>query len=211
MNRCIKNIFFAKRLPFLFWTIFFALLPCFAATNNSISGSVRNATTGKPAAEDEVVLIRMLDGMQEETRTNTDAQGGFALKVQFPSTRYMVRVVHQGVNYDQEVSAGSTVTIDVFDSASKVKGISGRIEIIRVGSQSNSLHISDMYDIKNESNPPVTQASERTFEVYLPAKAKIDSVLASPPGGARRQIPPAPRKRHPRHFHINFPPPPRET
>ncbi len=133
MNRYIKNIFFAKRLPFLFWTIFFALLPCFAATNNSISGSVRNATTGKPAAEDEVVLIRLLDGMQEETRTKTDAQGGFALNVQFPSTRYLVRVVHQAVNYDQEVPAGSTVTIDVFDSASKVKGISGRIEIMGGG------------------------------------------------------------------------------
>ncbi len=211
MNRYIKNIFFAKRLPFLFWTIFFALLPCFAATNNSISGSVRNATTGKPAAEDEVVLIRLLDGMQEETRTKTDAQGGFALNVQFPSTRYLVRVVHQAVNYDQEVSAGSTVTIDVFDSASKVKGISGRIEIIRVGSQSNSLHISDMYDIKNESNPPVTQASERTFEVYLPAKAKIDSVLAAGPGGGGVKISAAAVKGEPGHYSMNFPLRPGET
>src|SRR5260370_40068782 len=100
MNRYIKNIFSAKRLPFLFWTIFFALLPCFAATNNSISGSVRNATTGKPAAEDEVVLIRLLDGMQEETRTKTDAQGEFTLNVQLPRTGYMVQAVHQGVNYD---------------------------------------------------------------------------------------------------------------
>src|SRR5258708_5794349 len=168
MNRYIKNIFFAKRLPFLLWTIFFALLPCFAATNNSISGSVRNATTGKPAAEDEVVLIRLLDGMQEETRTKTDAQGGFSLNVQFPSTRYLVRVVHQAVNYDQEVPAGSTVTIDVFDSASKGKGISGRIEIIRVGSQSNSLHISDIYDTKNESNPPVPPPTKPPFEVSFP-------------------------------------------
>jgi hypothetical protein len=211
MNRYIKNIFSTKRLPFLFWTIFFALLPCFAATNNAISGSVRNATTGKPEAEDEIVLIRLLDGMQEEARTKTDAQGGFALNVQFPSTRYLVRVVHQGVNYDQEVSPGSTVTIDVFDSASKVKGISGRIEIIRVGSQSNSLHISDMYDIKNESNPPVTQASERTFEVYLPAKAKIDSVLAAGPGGGGVKISATAVKGEPGHYTMNFPLRPGET
>ncbi|HTD24499.1 MAG TPA: carboxypeptidase-like regulatory domain-containing protein [Terriglobales bacterium] len=211
MNRYIKKKFFAKKLPFLFWTIFLALLPCFAATNNSISGSVRNATTAKPAAEDEVVLLRLLDGMQEEARTRTDAQGGFSLNVQFPSTRYLVRVVHQGVNYDQEVSAGSTVTIDVFDAASKVKGISGRIEIIRVGSQSNSLHISDMYDIKNESNPPVTQASEHTFEVYLPAKAKIDSVLAASPRGGGVKISATTVKGEPGHYTMNFPLRPGET
>jgi hypothetical protein len=38
-----------------------------------------------------------------------------------------------------------------------------------------------MYEIRNESDPPMTQAGASTFDVYLAANAKIDSVLAASP------------------------------
>lgn len=211
MHRTMKNLFSTQTLFSLFGMIFFSLLPCLAAASNTIGGSVHNASTGAPAAGDAVVLLRLLDGMQEEAHARTDAQGGFSFNVQFPGTRYLVRVVHQDVNYDQEISVGSTASMDVFDAVSKVKGISGRIEIIRIGSHANSLHISDMYDIKNESNPPQTQVGDRNFEVYLPAKAKIESVLAAGPTGAGVKIPVAQLNGEPGHYTINFPLRPGET
>jgi hypothetical protein len=185
-----------------------ALLPSFSAAvaSDSITGAVHNQTRGgQPAEGDDVVLIRLDQGMQEEARTKTDAQGAFALKVHDPAKLYLVRVVHQGVNYDQRVSAGEAVSIDIFDVAAKVKGVTGSIEIIRVGSSTNQLQLSDMVEIRNDSSPPITQAGERTFEVYLPATAQIDSVMAAGPAKIAVLISAAPVTGDPGHFTVNFP------
>ena len=45
----------------------------FAFAADTISGTVRNQTTGKAAAGDEVILLRLKNGMEEESRTRTDA------------------------------------------------------------------------------------------------------------------------------------------
>jgi len=159
-----------------------ALLACFSTAAmgaNYITGSVRNQSRGEPSAGDDVILARLDIGMQEEARAKTNSQGAFNLNVQYPDKPYLVRVFHQGVSYDQQASAGQALSIKVFDAATHVQGITGTIEILRTGTVGNLLHVSDMVEIKNESSPPLTQAGERTFEVYLPANAKIDSVLAA--------------------------------
>ena len=51
------------------------------ALADSITGIVTNKTTNKPAAGDDVVLIRLQQGMQEASRTKTDAKGRFTLEV----------------------------------------------------------------------------------------------------------------------------------
>ena len=52
-------------------------LSAFAA--DAINGTVRNQTTGKAAAGDEVILLRLQNGMEEEARTRVDAAGAFSL------------------------------------------------------------------------------------------------------------------------------------
>jgi hypothetical protein len=185
-----------------------ALLACFSTTApgaNNVTGAVRNQSRGRPAAGVAVILLRLDGGMQEEARANTDAQGAFTLNVQHPDKPYLVRVFHQGVSYDQQPSAGQALAIQVFDAATHVQGITGTIEILRTGTVGNLLHVSDMVEIKNESSPPLTQAGERTFEVYLPANAKIDSVLAAGPGKMVVIISAAPVSNEPGHFAVNFP------
>src|SRR5229473_977450 len=143
--------------------------------------------------------------MQEEARAKTDSQGAFNLNVQYPDKPYLVRVFHRGVSYDQQASVGQALIIQVFDTATHVQGITGTIEILRTGTVGNLLHVSDMVEIKNESSPPLTQAGERTFEVYLPANAKIDSVLAAGPGTLGMTISAAAVSGEPGHFTVNFP------
>jgi hypothetical protein len=185
-----------------------ALLACCSTAAlgaNNITGSVRNLSRGEPAAGDRVILLRLDRGMQEEARATTDAQGVFTLTVQYPDKPYWVRVVHQGVSYDQQASAGDALSIQVFDAARRVRGVTGSIEILRTGTNGNLLHVSDLYDIRNESSPPLTQAGERTFEVYLPAKAKISSVLAAGPGKIGAMISAAPVPGEPGHYAVSFP------
>jgi hypothetical protein len=181
-----------------------------ALAADTIAGVARNRTRGQFAAGDEVILLRLEQahanrGAQVEARTTTDFQGSFALTVRFPDKMHLLRVVHKGVNYDQQVSAGDVVSIDVFDAAAKVQGVAGTIEMIRTGTNGNLLHVSDMVEIRNDSRPPLTQAGKRTFEVFLPAHAKIASVLAAGPGNIGMMISAAPIAGEPGHYSVNFP------
>jgi len=186
-----------------------ALLACFstpaARGANDITGFVRNQSRNQPSGGDEVILLQADQKLSEEARTKTDAQGAFTFHVRHADKPYWVRVLHQGVNYDQQASVGAVLSLDVFDAASQVKGITGSIEILRTGTNGRLLHVSDMYEIKNESNPPVTRSGDRTFEVYLPASAKMDSVLAAGPGNIGEMISAAPVPGEPGHYHVSFP------
>ena len=114
-----------------------ALMVCFSTAalgvNYIITGSVRNQSRGQPAAGDDVILVRLDRGVRhEEARTKTDAHGTFILNVQHAYKSYLVRVVHQGVSYEQQASAGGTISIQVFDAAPRVQGLTGGIEILRI-------------------------------------------------------------------------------
>ncbi|MGD0830606.1 MAG: hypothetical protein ABR907_06670 [Terracidiphilus sp.] len=183
---------------------FFVLFSSATLAATSITGIVRNQTNDRPAVGDEVILLVGQEA-QEEARTKTDSQGSFALELHHSDKPHVVRVIHQGVNYDKQVFAGYAISIDVADVATKINGITGGIEIIRTGTQGNLLHVSDMIEIKNLSNPPVTQASRRTFEVYLPGQAKIDSVLAAGPDNIGAMISALPVRDDPGHYTVNFP------
>jgi hypothetical protein len=122
-----------------------------------------------------------------------------------------VRVVHEGVSYDQRAYAGDDLSIQVFDAAPRVPRVSASIEILRAGTNGNLLHVSDMYELKNESSPPVTQAGGQTFEVYVPANAKMDSVLAAGPAKIGVLIPANPVPGEPGHYTVSFPLRPGET
>jgi hypothetical protein len=189
-----------------------------------ISGQVRNQTLSRPAVGEPVILLGLgaevsdrrspERGLQEQARTQTDANGMFTFTLGHAhvppadkphTTSYLVRLAHQGVNYDAQVSSGGRATLDIFDAAAKVDNISGTIEIVRAGTVDKQLHVSDMIEIQNRSKPPLTQAGERTFDVYLPARAKISSVLAAGPGNTAVMISATPVPGDSGHFAVNFP------
>jgi hypothetical protein len=170
-----------------------------------ITGQVRNRTSGQPASGDEVILLRLDPSPHEQTRTKIDASGQFTFNLPDPGSPHLVRVVHQGVNYDRHIADAGAISIDVFDAAAKVQGVTGNIEIVRAGTRGGALHVSDMIEIWNQSNPPVTQAGPRSFEVYLPADATISSVLAAGPENMAASISSALIPGEPGHYTVNFP------
>jgi len=197
---CARKIFFCVGLV--------AGCSAAAVAADTITGVARNQTRGGFAIGDEVILLRLDQSVHEEARTKTDPRGSFTLQLKYPHSSHLVRVVrvvHQGVNYDQPASAGDAVSLDVFDAATRVQGVTGTIEIIRIGTVGNLLHVSDMIELKNDSSPPLTQAGERSFEVFLPAHAKIDSVLAAGPAKIGTLISATPVLREAGHYTVNFP------
>jgi hypothetical protein len=178
---------------------------------DAVSGVVHNQTTGKPAAGDDVILLRLAQGMQEEARTTTDAQGAFTFNI--PATQVknqrLVRVMHQGVNYDQVVVDATPLQPIVFDAVPKVTGLKGSIGVVRVESEGTTLKMAEMYSITNASAPPVTQAGPRNFQISTPANAVFDFVQAKGPGGIWVNV--QPKKAQAGRYNVDFPIRPGET
>ena len=184
------------------------------ALGDSITGVVTNKTTNKLSAGDDVVLIRLAQGMQEAARTKTDAKGRFTLDVPANDTgMHLVRVTHDKANYFRPAPPGTqSVEVEVFNAAAKVKGVSSEADVMRVQTDESgkSLRVVENFFVKNESSPPLTQFSDRPFEFYLPDGAVVEGSAALAPGGMPVQASPVPLG-EPNHYAFIFPIRPGET
>jgi hypothetical protein len=183
----------------------------FARGAETLRGAVTNQTTGRPAAGDDVVLLRLAEGMQEEARTKTDAQGAFALEVTVANAPHVIRVLHQGVNYDQTLSGTAPLEVKVFDAVPKIPGLGGNLGIAQVESDGRFLKVTEMYAITNASNPPRTQFGRSNFDISTPPNAVVDFIQVKGPGGIWVKIPPVLEKGTQTKYGINFPLRPGDT
>lgn len=183
------------------------------AAAESISGVVTNKTTNKPSAGDDVVLIRLAQGMQEASRTKSDARGRYTLEV--PDQGFhLVRVTHDKANYFKPLQPGTTgaIDVDVFNAAVKVNGVVGEADVVRLQTDESgkTLRIIENFFVRNDSSPPMTQFSDRPFEFYLPQGAVVQGSAALSPGGMPVQAAPVPLG-DPNHYAFIFPIRPGET
>lgn len=161
----------------------FALLTSTALYGASIHGTVTNRTIDKPAVGDTVVLLQLTQGMQEAGRTKTDAKGQFTFELP-DNGPHLIRVEHQKGAYFKNMMPGvSEADISVYDVAPKVDGISTEADVIRIEADGSTLKVTENYFIRNNSQPPKTQLSEHTYDIYLPPDAVIDSSAAMAPAG----------------------------
>jgi hypothetical protein len=182
-----------------------------SASADTLTGTVRNGTTGKPAAGDDVVLLKLSQGMEEAARTTTDASGRFSLEVPDPAAQHLVRVNHQKVNYHRPAPPGATsVEVEVFDAAAKVDGVKAVVNIMRMETGASGLEVVEVYGVRNESQPPRTWMDARTLEVVLPAGAAIQESMVAGPGGMPVNASPIPQDQ-PGNYAFMFPVRPGET
>lgn len=164
-----------------------ALLLVASASASTLTGTVQNMTTGKPAAGDEVALIGLSQGMSVLAQTKTDASGKFSFNFDDANTPHLVRVTHQGVTYFPQggpVRPGtSSVEIPVYDSAAKVDGVATNVTVLRIQADGGNLQVLQLMAVKNDSKPPRSMAGNRTYEFYLPEGAQIDQTIVQGPGG----------------------------
>ncbi len=161
------------------WSFLFAGALAQAAT---VTGTVTDKTTGKPASGDPVVLVEPMSGMSEVGHATTDASGHYSLNLP-GSVPYLVRVTHQGADYFIPApQGGGTGDISVYDVAPKVDGVSIAEHVTGIESDNGQLRVVERYDLHNLSNPPRAQWSTHSFEVILPNDAILGDVSAQRPG-----------------------------
>jgi len=149
----------------------------------TVTGTVTDKTTGKPAAGDTVVLVEPMSGMSEVGHTTTDAQGHYTLNLP-GSNPYLVRVTHQGAEYFADVPrGGGTDDVAVYDVAAHVKGVSIDTDVLQVEAENGQLSVDERWFVHNASSPAMTQWSAKSFEIVLPPDAVVGDVAAQRPGG----------------------------
>jgi hypothetical protein len=207
-NRGVARYF----APCLRAAVVLIIISAFAlsAAAENLTGTVTNGTTNKPSAGDDVVLLKLAQGMEEAGRTKTDKQGHFSLALDAPGP-HLVRVIHQEVTYHKMAPPGvNTADIEVYDAAKKVTGITTTVDVMRFQTENNALEVLELYAVRNESSPPRTQMNDRNYEIQLPPGAEIDSSYAKSPGGQPVNASAVPEEKKGR-YAIVFPLRPGET
>jgi hypothetical protein len=163
------------------------------ASAQTLTGTVKNGTTGKPGAGDEVILLSLSQGMEESGRTKADAKGAFSFKLDNAQGPHLVRVIHQEVTYHRMAPPGSTsVEVEVYDVSKKVEEIKVVADIMRFQASQGQLQIERTFALQNNSKPPRTQMNERNLEFYVPDGATVTEGEAMTAGGQPVKSAPVP-------------------
>ena len=182
-----------------------------ASAAQTLTGTVTNGTTHKPAAGDEVILINIANGMDVAGSTKADSNGKFSFKLTGGPEPHLIRAVHQGVTYHQMAPPGvNSADIQVYDVAPKVTGLSVTADVLRFQADSGTMQGVRLFVVDNASSPATTQMNDHNFEFYLPPGAKIEQLQARAPNGqpiAAEAVPQAEKNR----YAIAFPLRPGET
>ena len=176
------------------------------AQASTITGTVTDKTTGKPAPGDVVVLVNPMAGMSEGARATTDARGHYSLE-KTGAGPALLRAKHQGAEYfiaaPQDASAPADIS--VYDVAAKVDGVGIDEDVLGlVETTGGQLRVVERYAVHNASAPPRTQWTTRSFEIVLPENAVVDGVSGQRPGGLPTTVkldPDGPKG----HYSFNFP------
>jgi hypothetical protein len=170
------------------------LLASFASAQ-TLTGTVKDSTTGKLSAGDDVVMFKLGQGMEESGRTKTDAKGQFSFKLDDAQAPHLIRAIHQDVTYHRMAPPGTTsVAIEVYDAAKKVDGIEVVADIMRIQAEQGQILVTREFGVQNTSNPQRTQMNERNLEFYVPDGAHVidDSATATTEGGNPLKSAPVP-------------------
>jgi hypothetical protein len=183
---------FSNRRATIAVTVVLILLTSLASAQ-TLTGNVKNSTTGKPAVGDDVILLSLGQGMEESGRTKTDAKGNFSLKLNDPQSPHLVRVIHQEVTYHRMAPPGTTsVEVQVYDVGKKIDGITVVADVMRIQVEQGQLEIMRQFAVQNDSKPPRTQMNERNLEFYVPEGAQVIAGSAVTEGGNPLNTSPVP-------------------
>jgi hypothetical protein len=152
------------------------------AAAGSVSGTVTNGTTGKPAAGAEVILIQLQGGMQPVANTKTDSSGHYSFENAGlgAGAPMLIRVVYRGVNYHEPVPPGKTTAdVQVFEPTDRPTAFAVSNHAIIVQPNGADLMVGEEYAIENKTQPPVAfYRADGSFNFSIPDGADFNQASA---------------------------------
>jgi hypothetical protein len=158
-------------------------LPVAAGT---LTGVVRNGTTGAAVANTDVVLLQLQGGMEAVANTKTDPQGRY--RIEHPGIGrqpMLLRVNYHGINFHQSVPPGrDTADVEVFEPTPDASVVQVATRLIVVQPNSGVLLVGEEYTVQNSSNPPKAYyKADGNFEFQISEGGELAQVSAWGPSG----------------------------
>ena len=174
---------FPPRLLLFFITALFAASIANAGT---ITGTVINRTTGKPAPNVPLTLLNVTANMAEVGSTKSDAQGAFTIdSPAIGGGPMLLRAYYQGVNFNTFVPpVNQPVTAEVFDVSKDPKTIAPTTHVVIFQPSADKLIGAEEYMVLNSSKPPQAYfRTEGNFDFAIPEKGALQQVAATTSSG----------------------------
>lgn len=152
-----------------------------------IEGVVKNGTTGKPVANQRMILLSPSQGMEEVSSVVSDASGHFKFE-KATGPFFVVQTHYQGANYDQPVrpeERGLTQTnVTVYEATTSNADVTISRAQWRLVPNAGKLRIEEVFEVKNTSKPPSTFVrSGGEFLFSLPAGASVQAASVEEAAG----------------------------
>jgi hypothetical protein len=166
----------------------FTLLVSFAASApaGTLTGVVRNGTTGAPAVNAVVTVLALQGNMETIADIKTDAQGRYRIEnAAIGAQPMLVRVVYRGVMFHANLPPGrDTADVQVFDPTADPKSIAVTSRVIVFQPRDAVLLVGEEYTVRNDTKPPLAYyKNDGNFEFQLPDGAELAQVSAWGPAG----------------------------
>ena len=157
-----------------------------SARAGTVTGTVTNGTTGKPAAGVDMILIRLQGGMQPVADTKTDANGQY--RFDHPGLGagpMLIRAVYRGVNYHEPATPDkTTVDVTVYEPTDKQSAFSVTVHAVIVQPAGSEVTVTEEYNIANRTQPPMAYyRADGSFVFSLPKDAQIGNITAGAASG----------------------------
>ena len=182
MNRLFSKFPVARLSALLLLGLGFSVIPAPLARAGSVTGTVTNGTTGKPAVGTEVILIQLQGGMQPVANTKTDASGHYSFENPGlgAGAPMLIRVVYRGVNYHEPVPPGkATADVQVFEPTDRPTAFAVTNHALIVQPNGADLMVGEEYSIENKTQPPVAfYRAEGSFNFSIPDGADFNQASA---------------------------------
>jgi hypothetical protein len=147
----------------------------------TLTGTVKNGTSGKAAAGVDVILIQLQGGMQPVASTKSDGQGHFQFThADIGAAPMLVRAVYHGVNYHEPVPPGKTTAdIEVFEPTDKPGTYTVTNHAVIIQPSGADLLVGEEFTIENKSQPPVAYyRADGSFNFSIPDGAEFNQASA---------------------------------
>ena len=100
---------------------------------SGITGTVTNLTRQQLSGGDDIILLKLTEGLPEVAHAKTDSRGRFILEMPDDGAKHLIRAVHQGVYYHHPIPKNAgPVEIRVYDVTESVEGRTGRSDVVKV-------------------------------------------------------------------------------
>ena len=168
--------------PSIVLTIVLAFLAAAAVHAGTLSGTVINRTTGKPAPNVDLTLLSPTQGMLDLGSAKSDAQGRFTVtKDAIGGAPILIRATFHDVSFNTFSPPGRPeVEVEVFDVSKDPKTITVPSHIVIFQPQGDKLVGAEEYTIDNSSQPPFAYfRTEGNFDFAIPENGSLGQVTTT--------------------------------